>query len=281
MPRVVQLPDEGKLLVVTDLQGNIRDFRQVVRIFEEAAATPGGAFLVVTGDLVHGPEIPQPMWPDYLGSYFHADSTAVLDEAEAFAARHPGRVLYLLGNHEHSHVGGPIVSKFFPDEAQRLEDIMGAERTAAIRSWLAEWPLVAFAKRAGLCMLHGAPNAGIDSRADLEDVDLDTRDDPDRPVDEVLAGVLWARTTSTARARAFLRAVDPDLTVAVYGHDVVREGYTIDREPLLCISSSFGCFDGDKCYLEWDLSVRAENAYQVAANGLRALYPAAGPVYRS
>ena len=85
---------------------------------------------------------------------------------------------------------------------------------------------------------------------------------------------------SEARARAFMSAIDPDLTVAIYGHDVAREGFAIDREPLLCISTSFGCFDGDKLYLDWDLQTRAPTARHLADEGLRPLYPDAPPVYR-
>jgi hypothetical protein len=79
---------------------------------------------------------------------------------------------------------------------------------------------------------------------------------------------------------AFLAAFDPDLRVAVYGHDVAREGYAIDREPLLCLSTSFGCYDGDKLYLDWDLSEAAESARDLADRGLRPLYPDAPPIHR-
>ncbi len=77
-----------------------------------------------------------------------------------------------------------------------------------------------------------------------------------------------------------MKAIDANATVAVYGHDVARWGYAIDREPLLCVSTSFGCFDGDKLYLEWDLSERATTAMETARKGLRALYPDAPPVHR-
>ena len=66
----------------------------------------------------------------------------------------------------------------------------------------------------------------------------------------------------------------------MYGHDVAHSGYAIDREPLLCVSSSFGCFDGDKLYLEWDLATPAKNAADVAKRGLFPLHPSATPVYR-
>jgi len=281
VPRVVRLPDRGRLIVGTDLQGNLKDFERLVELFEQAAGGPDGAVLVLTGDLVHGPEIPEAYWPDYLGSFFAADSSTLLKKAKALAEHYDGRVFYLLGNHEHAHVGGPVVSKFFPNEALRLERLMGREQTQTMNEWFTGWPLVAIARRAGLALMHAAPNAVIDSADDLERVSLrfGTSEGPESG-DEVLAEILWARTTTTSRARAFLRALDPDLRVVVFGHDVVREGYAVEREPLLCLSSSFGCFDGDKLYLDWDLSQPTDTARQLADHGLKPLYPDRQPVFR-
>lgn len=263
----------------TDLQGNLDDFMRLEAVFEEAAGGPDGAVLVLTGDLVHGPEIPAPHWPEYLGSYFHADSSGVLERAHRLAQAHPGRVFYLLGNHEHAHVGGPVVSKFFANEALRLERMLGPQRTRLVREWFLSWPLVAVAPRAGIVMSHGAPNAQISSARDLDEVVFDPPGGADGIVDGLLADILWARTASTNRARKFLQAFGPDLRVSIYGHDVARAGYAIDREPLLCLSTSFGCYDGDKRYLDWDLSQLAESARDAADRGLRKLYPAAPPVY--
>jgi len=278
---VVRLPDRGRLIVGTDLQGNLRDFERIAELFEQAASGPDGAVLVLTGDLVHGPEIPEAYWPDYLGSYFAADSPAVVRKAKAFAEHHAGRVFYLLGNHEHAHVGGPIVSKFFPNEALRLERLMGRDDSDVMNQWFTTWPLVAVAPTAGLLMMHAAPNAAIGSEEDLERVVLRAAP-PGTPApgDDLLSEILWARTTTTARARGFLRSVDSNLRVVVFGHDVVREGYSVEREPLLCISTSFGCFDGDKLYLDWDLSRPAQSARELAAQGLKPLYPDSEPVYR-
>lgn len=281
--RVVVLPERGKLIVATDLQGNTADFDRVAEIYEEAARGRDGAVLVITGDLVHGPELSESQWPDYLGSYYHGDSKTVLERARALADRHPGRVYYLLGNHEHAHVGGPIVSKFFPDEARRLEELLGPEGTQQMRDWLRTWPFVAVAPRARFLMMHAAPHARIESREDLERLPLDGFFDV--PLEEMatrgtIGALLWARTTTTERAFSFLRAIDPSTRVAIYGHDVARAGYAIDREPLLCISTSFGCYDGDKLYLEWELDEPAHSAADVARRGLRPLYPGAQPVYR-
>jgi hypothetical protein len=281
--RVIELPDRGRLIVATDVQGNVADFDRVVALFEDAARTRDGAHLVVTGDLVHGPELAETEWPDYLGTFYRGDSKTVLEHARELSLRYPGRVHYLLGNHEHAHVGGPVVSKFFPDEAQRLEDLLGDDDTVQMRNWLRTWPFVAVARRARMVMLHAAPHAVIRSADDLERLPLDGFDSvplEDIATRGILGALLWARTTTTERAFAFLRALDRDARVAVYGHDVVRSGYAVEREPLLCVSTSFGCYDGDKLYLEWDLAEPAENARQAARRGLRALHPSASPVHR-
>jgi hypothetical protein len=269
--------------VATDLQGNLRDFERLISVFEEASRDDDGAVLVVTGDLVHGPELEEADWPEYLGSYYRGDSPGVLRLARELIRRFPGRVHYLLGNHEHAHVGGPIVAKFFPDEAQRLEELLGEEESQEVRAWFRTWPFVAVAPEAGILMLHAAPHAKLESAADLENFPLDGF--TDMPLEEMaargaLGSLLWARTTSTERAHAFLRAVHPGAKVALYGHDVARGGHCVDREPLLCLSTSFGCFDGDKLYLEWDLAEPAESAGHVASRGLRPLHPDALPVYR-
>lgn len=283
MRRSVVLPDRGKLIVATDLQGHVDDFDRVATVFEEAAQGPDGAVLVVTGDLVHGPELTQEDWPDYLGSFYWGDSVTVLERARELQDRYPGRVHYLLGNHEHAHIGGPIVAKFFPDEAMRLEELLGDDRTEMMRDWFRTWPFVALAPHAGLVMLHAAPHARIQSIEDLDKLSFDNSTGltlEEMAARGTLGALLWARTTSSERALNFLKAIDANATVAVYGHDVARWGYAIDREPLLCVSTSFGCFDGDKLYLEWDLSERATTAMETARKGLRALYPDAPPVHR-
>ncbi|MDW8251658.1 MAG: hypothetical protein RMJ98_20375, partial [Myxococcales bacterium] len=203
--------------------------------------------------------------------------------AGALQHRHPGHVHYLLGNHEHAHIGGPVVGKFFPDEAARLEELLGPERTQWFQEWLLSWPLVAVAPRAGLCLLHGAPHVPIQSRRDLEEIDLAALWEGTgfhlAGARNILTGLLWARAASAERARAFLRALGPTLRVALHGHDVAREGFVIEEATHLCVSSSFGCYDGDKIYLTWELDDPAISALDVARRGLRRLWPEATPVY--
>lgn len=281
MNRVVDLPSRGRLLVGTDLQGNYADFCRLASLFEAARKKPGDATLVLTGDLVHGPELARSEWPEALGTFYAARSVDVIAGAMELAERHPGRVFYLLGNHEHAHLGGPVVSKFFPDEAARLDELLGAARARAFRAWLKTWPLVAVAERARIALLHGAPHAAIESRRQVETLPLDAdfEETNDRAAGTILAAILWARGTSAKRARSFLRALEPHLAVAIHGHDVVREGFASTDPQQLCVSTSFGCFDGDKVYVDWDLSEPATKAADVVARGLKRLWPASPPIY--
>ena len=107
MARVLRLPDHGRLLVCTDLQGCMRDFDRVVVLFEQALqAYNGDAHLLFTGDLIHGPHIEPDDWPDFLGEYYRDASGEVVMAYAALTARYPGRVHALLGNHEHGHIAG-------------------------------------------------------------------------------------------------------------------------------------------------------------------------------
>ena len=190
----------------------------------------------------------------------------------AGASRDP----FLLGNHEHAHLGGPRLSKFHPDEAAELERHYGPGAFEPNRGWFAAWSWAAVAPAAGVVLTHAAPHAEIASPADLDATGLDGYEDValhDMAAAGPLGALLWARTTTAERAYACLRALDPAARVAVFGHDPIREGHLVEHEPLVCVSTSFGCHDGDKVYLEWDLAEPAISADHVARAGLHRLYP--------
>src|SRR3982751_55902 len=113
MARVLRLPDRGRLLVCTDLQGCMRDFRRMIDVFEQALLKyHGDAHLLLTGDLIHGPHIDPEDWPDFLGEYYRDASGELMMAYAGLAAQFPGRVHALLGNHEHGHIGGPHTPEF-------------------------------------------------------------------------------------------------------------------------------------------------------------------------
>jgi hypothetical protein len=281
MSRVLTLPDRGVLLAATDLHGHLRDFESMVDRFE-TLADERETHLVLCGDLVHGPAITAADWPEHLGDFYPDQTRELLDATVRLQRRYPGQVHCLLGNHEHAHLGGPRLDKFHPDEAAHLESQY--QDFQPVRRWLARWPVAAVAPAAGIVLTHAAPHAHIVDAAELDAVPLEGFEQV--PLHEMasagpLGALLWARTTTPERAYAFLRALHPDARVAVFGHDPIREGHLVEHEPLLCLSTSFGCFDGDKVYLEWDLAEPATSAAQVARTGLRPLYPDAPRRYRA
>ena len=212
MARVIRLPDKGRLLVCTDLQGCMRDYKRMVETFEQALITyEGDAHLLFTGDLIHGPHIEPEDWPDFLGEYYRDASGEVMIAYAGLAAQYPGRVHALLGNHEHGHVGGPHTAKFAADEVALLEHILGPAATSRMRGIIHTFSLCAVSK-CGAIFTHGAPAAVIDSIADLEAADLsgaglasplDLLDTP------IVGKILWARSATEGEARRFLRVRDP------------------------------------------------------------------------
>jgi hypothetical protein len=279
MARVLRLPDRGRLLVCTDLQGCLRDFHRFVQIFEQALLDyQGDAHVLFTGDLIHGPHIDPEDWPDFLGEYYRDASGEVMIAYAALAARYPGRVHALLGNHEHGHIGGPHTAKFAADEVALLEQILGPAATARMRGIIQTFALAAVA-RCGAVFSHGAPAAQIDSITELEAADLsganfasplDVLDTP------VIGKLLWARSATEAEARRFVRAMGG--TIAIYGHDVIPEGYEISGDLQMVVSTSFGVFDSNKVYINLDLAAKYRTIHDLrVGHEILPLYPEKAP----
>ncbi|RMH40398.1 MAG: serine/threonine protein phosphatase [Deltaproteobacteria bacterium] len=275
MARVLRLPDHGRLLVCTDLQGCLRDYYKIVDWFMKTRAETGGdAHLLFTGDLVHGPRIPRDDWPDFLGEYYWDQSGELVEEFVRLKRRYPDHVHALLGNHEHGHIGGPHTAKFAADEVALLEYHLGPERSERLREVFNTFALVAVAP-CGAVFTHGAPAAEVADVRDIEAIDVN-HFDCDSPLDilgvPVLGPILWARSAPADRARAFVRALGG--TIAIYGHDVIPDGFERVGDEQIVVSTSFGVYDSHKVYLELDLGARYETVHDLrVGREIRPLYP--------
>jgi uncharacterized protein (DUF58 family) len=123
-----------------------------------------------------------------------------------------------------------------------------------MRTLFAQFPLVAVAPN-GVVLLHAAPSARLTGPADLERVELEGY--AHMGIQEflhvpVIGPTLWSRLAHPEQARAFLDALSG--RIAIYGHDVVREGYERVGDEQLCVSTSFALFDKDKVYVELELA---------------------------
>lgn len=266
--RVARLPDQGVLLVCTDLQGNRDDYERMKDLYDREVAAGHDCTLVFLGDMVHGPspEFHEPgAWPEHLGTpYFDRSADLILDFERYTRVE---RAFSILGNHEHAHIGGPVVPKFYPDEAAVLDEALGADR-ARVHAFLRTWPLVAVG-RCGVVLTHGAPRG---TEPDLDAFELlDYEGYRTIPLWAMydagtVGALLWARAASAEQARALLRATSVDgapNAFVVYGHDVVQEGYARSGDEQVCVSTSFALFDEDKTYLRLDLGRRYRSAQEL------------------
>jgi hypothetical protein len=172
-----------------------------------------------------------------LGSYYHGDSP--VPHARARVEAIPGRVHFLLATTS-AHVGGPVVSKFFPDEAERFETLLG-DAGAADKILIESWPS-SCAPHAGILMMHAAPHAAINAlgsrrslavRLSCDETDLDGRS---------TISLLWARTTSSDRARAFPAGDSPASQRCRLRARRRPQRLRYRSRAAVCVSSSFGCW---------------------------------------
>ncbi|MEZ4463823.1 MAG: metallophosphoesterase [bacterium] len=279
--KVARLPDAGALLVATDLQGNFKDYEALKAIYAAERAAGGAPVLAFVGDLVHGPSpdlLAPGAWPDHLGTPYADESARLLLDFEVFSRTE--RAFSLLGNHEHAHIGGPVVPKFYPDEAAVLDAALGPERER-MHAFLRRFPLLAVG-RCGVVLTHGSPGA---TEPDLDAFErLDYAGHAHLRINDMykagtLGALLWSRSATAAQAQALLRATSldgrPNAFVA-FGHDVVREGWERTGADQICLSTSYGLFDRDKVYLRLDLSRRYTSVHDLRpGHEIRRLYPEA------
>jgi hypothetical protein len=275
--KVARLPERGTLIVSTDLQGNYGDYLALKEIHEREADAGHEPVLLLCGDLVHGPG---PMfadpsrWPDYLGSYYRDQSVDLILDYERWIEE--AQTVALLGNHEHAHIGGPIVSKFHADEASVLDIALG-DHIEQAHALFRQFPLIAVAA-CGAVFTHGAPRATEPDLEAFERLRYDGYEDMgvnDMYEQGTLGALLWARAAEPEHARELLTVAHGEVRGFVgFGHDVVREGYEKIGDEQICVSTSFGCEDRHKTYLLLDLSREYRSVHDLReGEEIRRLYP--------
>lgn len=256
--RILRLPAKGRLLFCTDLHGNLRDFRRMRTLFLESRNLHGQTILLFCGDLVHGPCYERDDWPDYLGSYYVDQSGPLVQEFLELQQAYPNDVHALLGNHEHSHIGGPHTPKFWQDETAYFEQTIGSERTRRYLALFRSFPLIALS-HCGVAFTHAAPNVEISNLEEIEEVRYEGHENMNLIAATALpliGRLLWSRRCSDENATNFLSVISEENAhhVVAFGHDIAAEGVECFGKKQLMLSTSFGLFDEEKLYLELDLA---------------------------
>lgn len=271
------LPGRGVLMISTDLHGNWDDFAALrARFFAELEAEPATHWAIL-GDLVHGPSPEaRARRPDL---YDYDDRSAELVTAVLALRRAlPGRVHYVLGNHDHGHVGGRRTAKFYPDEVAALESRCTPAQRDDLRA-LFEPALLAIAAPCGVLLSHGSPDDRLQAFADLDGVRLDPRDnDPYRR--HLLASILGSygqRDEVSARLLARVTATAVPVSIVIHGHDRDEAGWFVSG-PHQCCPVLFGAPREQRRYVRLDMSARYHSTADLRDGiELRRVHGPAGP----
>lgn len=279
---VLHIGARGRLVVSTDLHGNLGDFKRLIKIFKRAhQEAEGDGYLLLCGDLIHGPIYTRKTWPRRLGTFYPDESPALVDAFLELREEYPGRIFSILGNHEHSHLGGPHTRKFhkIPSETEFFEESAGEERMEVFRRLFESFPIITVAGR-GLVFTHGAPrvlSAGLEEVARVQYTEVEAKRINDMYSTPILGELFWCRQAGSLVVRRFLRQMEIDGQrngLVLYGHDPISAGYQVRTPEQVCFSTSFGLKNKYKVYLEIDLEREFRSAYDLRPGiELRHLYP--------
>ncbi|MFO0877829.1 MAG: metallophosphoesterase [Gemmataceae bacterium] len=215
--RLVQLSDAEDVLVGGDMHGNVENFRQ----------------LLLRADLVHHPRRHLVVQELIHGMFVYPGggdkSHQMLDLVAALACQFPGRIHFLVGNHEQAQAAGRQVMKYDIDLTEQfLKGVRTAygdhadEMMALYTELIGALPY-AIRTVGNVFLSHSLPTERRLPEFSLEVLQRE----PTLPADEAPGGALyalvWGRDTRSDHVAAFLDLVGADLLVT--GHIPCEEGF--------------------------------------------------------
>lgn len=250
------LPSRGVLLVSTDVHGNAEDFGRLEAIFRDLRARERETHWVILGDIVHAPDAPARAAEPELYDYDDG-SMEIVDRVLALREEAPDHVHFVLGNHDHGHVGGHHTAKFHDDEVDALESKLSEGERERLRGLFAE-ALLAVAAPCGVLLTHGSPSDALVDLSALDALPLDVRVMKYRER-AVIRTLLGSYGQPDAVSKKMLGQVSSasglELGVVIHGHDRDLEGYCSTGDHQAC-PVIFGAPRANKRYVLLDLGAR-------------------------
>lgn len=271
------LPDQGSLLVSTDLHGHLGDFQRLRQLYDELRRERGDCHWAILGDVVHGPNPKSRQRLPLLYDYQDESGRLVSAIREAQRAA-PERVHFVLGNHDYGHIGGPHTTKFYDDEVEHLEAQLTEQQSQDLQDLLSEAHLALLAP-CGALLTHGAANDRMDSFAQLSEVSLPPSSLAEHHLIESLVTDYGQRREVNERVAAMLEAeTGIEVSMNIHGHDRDVTGFYIEHDfgVLPCL---FGAPDANKRVLVLDLSAQYSGPGDLReGHEIRRLYPELTPI---
>ena len=232
--RLVELPKNGRLLIFTDLHGNLEDYKKFLSKWD---CNDPNCHIVINGDFIHS------IYKEDFSVELLED---IIDKFNKYDNFHP-----ILGNHEWSHIANANLYKGTVNQKKDFEKLI-VKKKSSLEPYLSNYidffkSIPFFVKTEnGIFISHAGPSRAIESYEDYEFIVED-----DDYYSELVFSVLWARPEKDYNEEDvsfFLDLVKSK--VMVVGHTTV-DGYEVFGKQLI-LASSFTL--NRKCYLDIDLS---------------------------
>lgn len=217
--KFVDLKDCDEVLVVGDLHGHLANFKQVLQL---AKLGEHPRRHVVLQELVHGPF-------RYAGEDAGELSHRLVDVVSAYICQYPGRVHYLLGNHELSQWKHREIAK--NNESLNNLFVLGVctayphhteEMVQAYEELFASLP-VAIRTPNRVFLSHSLPGASRLTTWTLEQLQKEYFPSEDYKMGGCVHSVVWGRDTEETTVKTYLELVGADLLIS--GHIPTEQGY--------------------------------------------------------
>jgi len=238
---VIYVPSHGKILVITDIHGNLEDFQFYESLWKKSL---NQTQVVLTGDLIHEVD------------HNYDGSVEILKKVKYYSYYYPNFHV-LLGNHEWAHVADEPAYKMGVDQKQAfeayLQERFGAKWKEKFHSYVKffrELP-VAIVTENGVLISHAGPYWNFKSREELEHI-TSTGYKGNRPLEEMMLNRPGDYTKDDLER--FLELMN--CQVMVVGHTIVDGVKTVYGKQMI-ISSSLSA--GKKAYLELDLEAEVNS----------------------
>ncbi len=247
--KFIELPDYGRLIVVSDLHGNLKDYESYLKLWDE---NDSNFHILFTGDLIHSMD-------------YDDGSIEILDDVIEKSKKYPN-FHCLLGNHEEAHIINKDIFKNNENIKEDFENLVSFKKgymEPSLTNYIKFFKTMPFFARTanGLFISHAGPSRRIDSLKDFESIFDDEYSSP------LLNDFLWSRFNER-RGLGILSSdiygvedVDIFLDIIgskfmVVGHTPINDGHKIFGRQMI-LSSSF--YTDDKKYLDIDLSKKIDS----------------------
>jgi len=227
---LVIIEDVRRAIVVGDLHGRYDNLEHILRDKNNLAdIMAGDAHLIFTGDAVH------PRFASVNNPAAYEDSFCVMLLIMTLKAENPFNVHYLIGNHDHAHVGGARANRGSVPQDVLFEkyavEKFGSEVFGRYRQFVQDSPITAKLKAPNgwLLIVHAGLTPRVLSEQGLVNIFIKGRQGPE------IQELLWSRNYDRATMEKCLSNLNAKFIIAghtnptkdresKYGITVIAEG---------------------------------------------------------